>query len=329
MTRLPDEALDRLRAAARLPEPPDSRYTLMEVLGQGGMGTVYRSMDERLEREVALKVVRAPAGRDAAAWVERLRAEARVLARLEHPGIVPVHDAGVLSDGRVYYVMKLVHGATFTAAAPRLELDRRLAVVERVAEAVAFAHQHGVVHRDLKPDNIMIGDFGEVLVMDWGVAKVFGAGEVAPAPGTAAAPGATDPGTVLGTPGYMAPEQAAAATVDHHADIYSLGAVLVFAATGSQPTSSHSAGQHLAERSVAPQLRAIAERCLATDPAGRYPDAAQVADEIRRFRSGGKVQAYREAPLERLGRWLRTYRTPVLLVVAYLLMRVVVAFLGR
>lgn len=331
MTRLPDSALDRLRAGATHPSPLDSRYTLLEVLGEGGMGTVYRGMDELLEREVAIKVVRVPTGREAGALVDRLRAESRVLARLEHPGIVPVHDVGVLADGRVYYVMKLVRGATFTAAAPGLELDRRLAIVERVAEATAFAHQHGVIHRDLKPDNIMVGEFGEVLVMDWGVAKVLGGRDVVPVPGATVALGATDPGTVLGTPGYMSPEQALAGPVDPRADIYSLGAVLAFAATGRQPGAAVTAGQLLTGESngVRPQLRAIAVRCLAAAPANRYPSAAEVAEEVRRFRSGGKVAAHREGIVERVGRWLRTYRTPVLLVVAYLLMRVVVAFVGR
>jgi serine/threonine protein kinase len=294
------------------------------------MGAVYLGRDELLEREVAVKVAHAPVGPGSAALAERLRAEARVLARLEHPGIVPVHDAGVLSDGRVFYIMKRVHGRTLASAVDHMpDLDQRLGVLERVAEAVAFAHQHGVIHRDLKPANIMVGEFGEVLVMDWGVAKVLGAPEPLAGPAVSTAAGATEPGTVLGTPGFMAPEQAAAAAVDGRTDVFALGAILVFLLTGASPSAAASSHRLLADAGKVPRrLRAIADRCLATLPADRYPAATDVAEEIRRYRRGGTVLAYREGWWERLGRWARTYRTPILLVLAYLLMRVAVAMLG-
>ena len=156
------------------------------------MGAVYAARDTLLDRDVAIKVsnaVAAGTGLD-----QRLRDEALVLARLEHPGIVPIHDAGVLADGRLFYVMKLVRGETLATYLTRLTGEpRKLAIFERVVETVAFAHAAGIVHRDLKPENIMVGSFGEVLVLDWGLAKVLGG------------PAAT--GLRAGTPGFMAPEQ--------------------------------------------------------------------------------------------------------------------------
>jgi serine/threonine protein kinase len=379
VTQLPDTAVARLRANLSPPVLPDGRYTLHEVLGEGGMGTVYRGTDEMLRREVAVKIARGAVGPGSTAFAERLRAEARVLAQLEHPGIVPVHDAGMLGDGRVYYVMKRVHGRTLAAALAGIpDLDRRLSVLERVADTLAFAHERGVVHRDLKPGNIMVGDFGEVLVMDWGVARLLEesrppAGEMVTAaallspavvppavaelpdvpptvaelpdvPPTVAElpdvppavpivspePGRTAAGTVLGTPGFMAPEQAAAGAVDRRADVYSLGALLVYLLAGEPPTASTPPRRLLdANREAAAPLRAIAERCLAPEPAGRYESAAEMAEEIRRYRAGARVHAYRERWPERAARTFRAYRVPILLVLAYLAMRVVVAFLGR
>ena len=177
MTWLPDATVSHLRAvAAPLPDmPPDlshTHYELRGVLGSGGMGTVYRAWDRKLGREVALKVVNANAPADLA---HRAVREAGTLARLEHPGLVPVHEVGKLPDGRAFYTMKLVRGKRLDAALLEMTtLAERLGVFERICEAVAFAHAHGVVHRDLKPENVMIGEFGETLVLDWGAAKVTG-----------------------------------------------------------------------------------------------------------------------------------------------------------
>ena len=154
---------------------------MLRVIGRGGMGTVYVARDETLGREVAFKVSNAPAS--GSGLDERLRREARVLATLDHPGIAPVHDAGVLADGRLFYVMKLVRGVTLERHARGLETESlKLSVFERVADTVAFAHARGIVHRDLKPSNVMVGSFGEVLVLDWGVAKVLGEPHDAPHP---------------------------------------------------------------------------------------------------------------------------------------------------
>ena len=208
------------------------RYELLEILGEGGMGTVYLARDRRLDREVALKVMRArdepevSAADESEAGSARLRNEARILARLEHPGLVPVHDLGTLPDGRVFYAMKRVRGRGLDAfARERIAGGRAevLRVFERICETVAFVHAHGVIHRDLKPENIMVGPFGEVLLLDWGLAKL-GRPPAATPGGPPSADGAgggpappneesrNAPSKVPGTPDSMAREQRGGAT---------------------------------------------------------------------------------------------------------------------
>jgi serine/threonine protein kinase len=187
---LSDSVLDHLRRVVDRPDLAGTRYELEEEIGRGGMGAVYAARDRDLGRRVALKVM------DAA-----LAEEPRLIARLEHPAIVPVYETGVLSDGRVFYAMKLVSGVRldrFIEGDP--PLGERLRVMQRVGEALAFAHSQSVLHRDLKPQNVMVGAFGEVYVMDWGV------------------------DAVAGTPAFRAPEGAG----DVRSDVYSLGALLHF-----------------------------------------------------------------------------------------------------
>ena len=325
---LPEHALAHLQEVLRAPDPPGDRYILHDPVGQGGMGTVYRASDRTLGRDVAVKVLRGDVA-DAEAAV-RLEREARILARLEHPGIVPVHDVGILRDGRVYYVMKLVRGRRlqdFASGAARSDVLR---VVLRVCETVGFAHAHGVVHRDLKPANIMVGSFGEVLVLDWGIARVVGVGPAPdPSPPPAAAPAAgadppaaagkdpaadpeTAPGTVLGTPGFMAPEQARGqpGLVDARTDVYGLGAILRAVMTGDAN------GQD-----VPRPLAAIWGRALSPDPDARYRSAADLAADLTRFLDGQPVTAYREPLIERAGRVFCKYQTAVILVLTYLAVR--------
>ena len=172
MKSLSDKAIERLRAGADEPDLAGTRYRLLERIARGGMGVVYAAEDEKLERRVALKVLDVP-GTDGD-LANRLMREARVLARLEHPGIVPVHDVGTLADGRVFYTMKFVEGQRLDKFIEGVEsVQDRLRLFLRICEAVAFAHARGVLHRDLKPANIMVGPFGEVLVMDWGLAKIL------------------------------------------------------------------------------------------------------------------------------------------------------------
>src|SRR5205814_3380522 len=172
MKFLSDSALERLREGAEAPDLAGTRYRLLERIARGGMGVVYAAEDGNLQRRVALKVLDVP-GTDGD-LANRLVREARVLAALEHPGIVPVHDVGTLADGRVFYTMKFVEGQRLDKYIDSVtSIPDRLRLFLRICDAVAFAHARGVLRRDLKPANIMVGPFGEVLVMDWGLAKIL------------------------------------------------------------------------------------------------------------------------------------------------------------
>ncbi len=332
MTWLSNDVVEHLRAAAVAPALPGDRYEVVRTIGRGGMGTVYAARDRQLDREVAIKVSNAPA--PGAALEERLAREARVLARLDHPGVVPVYDAGALDDGRLYYVMKLVLGETLAERADRLaEPAGALPVFERVVETVAFAHAKGVGHRDLNPSNIMVGSFGQVFVLDWGVAKIFGL--TPDADNMDAMPSHTDSGhtmagTRIGTTGFMAPELdwGGAADADARADVYSLGALLFWLLAG-QPPGSDEAGASRLLQGVSPalpkRLRAIVLKCLAVDSRGRYADAGGLSADLARYRAGQPVLAYRETFFDRIGRWFGTYRAFILLVLAYVVMRALLA----
>ncbi len=195
-----DAAVERLRRLGDRPDLSGTRYELLEEIGRGGMGIVFRARDSELQRDVAIKVTAWTTASDA----DRLRREARTLASLEHAGIVPVHDIGRLHDGRIYLVMSLVRGDRLDEHARALPLGDRLRLFDRICDTVAFAHARGVIHRDLKPANILVGPFGQVQIVDWGLA------------------GGREPG---GTDGYMAPELATR-DFDARADVYALGAIL-------------------------------------------------------------------------------------------------------
>jgi len=322
---LPDETITHLRRIADEPDLTATKYRIVEAIGRGGMATVYRVRDLELERDLALKVVRAPEVDPA--FAARLAEEARILAGLEHPGIVPVHDVGTLPDGRVYYAMKLVRGKLLgQVAGDSPELNERLRIFLRVCEAVAFAHAHGVLHRDLKPDNIMVGAFGEVLVMDWGVAKRARPDASAPdaEPEAAAVEDGTLHGTRMGTPGWMAPEQERGETerIDARTDVFGLGAVLGFllGQRGGPPL----------EAAVPARLRAIVTRATQPEPSARYGTVEELGADVRRFQDGLPVSAYREPLHERATRLISKYRTPILLVLSYLLVRILlIAFAGE
>ncbi|HEY3349340.1 MAG TPA: serine/threonine-protein kinase [Thermoanaerobaculia bacterium] len=296
--RLSDDALSRLRESIRDPDLSGTRYRLVGPVGAGGMGAVFEAVDEPLGRRVALKVVDVPLdGEEAAA---ALLAEARVLAGLEHPGLVPVHDAGRLADGRAYYAMKLVRGRRLDEALAGSSLPERLRVFLRVCEPVAFAHASGVVHRDLKPPNVMLGSFGEVLVLDWGLARpVAGAADAS------------------GTPGFMAPEQAAGRPVDARADVYGLGALLD-AILRVPPAPARSKA-----------LDAIVGRARATEPGARYAGVPALAADVERLLDGGRVEAYEENVLERVARVVKRHGVAVGLVATYLVVRGLFILLRR
>jgi serine/threonine protein kinase len=327
---LSDALLDRLGRAADLPDFSRTRYRLVREIGRGGMGTVYLAEDTMLAREVALKVLTLSEPDSA----ERMLREARIVARLEHPGIVPVHDAGKLPDGRMYYAMKLVRGKRLDEALPAA-LPERLRIFVRICEAVAFAHARGVVHRDLKPANVMLGAFGEVLVLDWGVAKLLDGPEDGSRSATGApeaGAGRTAAGTVLGTVGYMSPEQAEGrpGAVGPKSDIYSLGTILRFLLSGEPPLPDRSAGQAAAADSRNPRpLRSICARATAPAPADRYETAEELAADVERYLDGERVGAHQEGAWEKAARLFARYRTPILIVVTYLFVRALLLYFAR
>jgi eukaryotic-like serine/threonine-protein kinase len=299
---LSDAALRHLKHVADLPDLTGTRYELVEPLGRGGMGAVYRVTDRALGRDVALKVL---CGATDAASLARLETEARILAQLEHPGIVPVHDVGTLPDGRLFYVMKLVRGQRLDAWADRAgAVSERVRLLERVADAVAFAHARGIVHRDLTPANIMIGAFGEVLVMDWGLAL---SNQTQPDP---TRPNPAQP-VIAGTAGFMAPEQARGAA-DARSDVYALGALLAW----------YLAPERGGPVRIPRPLKSIAAKARATDPAARYATAEAFAADLSRYLDAQAVLAHRESLAERTLRFARTYRVAILLVLGYLIMRI-------
>ena len=303
MKFLSDSALERLRRAADTPETAGTRYAIQGELGRGGMGTVYEAHDSVLDRPVALKVLTLGEGDPAAA--ERMLKEARVMAGLEHPGIVPVHDAGTLPDGRVYYAMKLVRGELLASWAAGRPLPDRLRAFQKVCEAAAFAHARGVIHRDLKPGNVMIGSFGEVLVLDWGVSH-------------RREEPAEPEGIVLGTRAYMAPEQAAGRTdlVTERTDVHALGAILA-SLLGDEASPAQKA------------LDSVAAKAMSPEPADRYRGAAELAAEVERYLDGGVPAAHRETLPERARRFADRHRTAIVLVLAYLAVRVLLLLFLR
>jgi len=289
MTWISDGAVSRLRAVAEEPDFSGTRYTIVRELARGGMGVVYEAEDAELQRRVAIKVVATELSLEDAA--ERMRREARVIAKLEHPGIVPLHDVGALSDGRIFYAMKLVRGHRLDERP--LARTEALRLFLRLCEAVAFAHANGVVHCDLKPANVMVGAFGEVLVMDWGVARAVGE---------------TSPQFAMGTRGYMAPEQERGEAVDARTDVFALGAILRELVEPSKP------------------LLALIEKSTAPKPEARFENASQLAAEVARFLDGEPLLTYRESLIERTTRWLTNNRALVAVVIAYILMRLIVLF---
>jgi serine/threonine-protein kinase len=319
------------------------RYTLSRLHATGGIGRVWLARDARLGRDVALKELRPERAGQPTLWARFLR-EAQVTGQLEHPGIVPVYEVGRRPDDQApFYTMRFVRGRTLAEAARAcqvrrargeavpLELRDLLTAFIGVCQAVAYAHSRGVLHRDLKPQNVVLGDYGEVIVLDWGLAKVLGEADgdatASRAPVALAGEGARDEtvaGQVLGTPAYMAPEQAEGRLdlLDARTDVYGLGAVLYEVLAGRPPfdgSDTPAVLRHVVHDAPAPPraviegmpraLEAVCLKALAKKPEQRYATALELAGDVKRFLADEPVTAYRDPLSTRLTRWGRRHRT--------------------
>jgi hypothetical protein len=314
------------------------RYDIGDEIGRGGMGRVVEATDTLLDRRVAVK----EALTTDAELLRRFARETKITARLEHPSIVPLYDAGV-SDGAPFYVMRRVTGRPLSELirnAP--SLNERLALVPHLlaaAQAIAHAHQRGIIHRDIKPSNILVGELGETVVIDWGLAKVIGEADEA---GEMPEPGAgmslrTRIGAVFGTPGFMAPDQLRGDAVGPQGDVYSLGASLYnllaaepphYASDSTQMMNLAAQGPPRAIAEVVPgaprELVTIVDTAIDYDPARRYQDAGAFAEDLKRFLAGQLVASHRYSAGEKLVRFVRKHRAAVAIGVAALAILVVV-----
>ncbi len=329
----PSRASTDRAAAIQLPTDDPERYQPAGEHARGGLGRVIRALDTRLGRTVAVKELLRTSPAAEALFVR----EALITARLQHPGIVPVHEAGRWPSGEPYYVMKLVQGRTLKEViAERATLPERLALLPHaiaVADAVGYAHSHDVIHRDLKPANVMVGDHGETVVVDWGLARdgrrdltepcdgVATGGEV----GRSGDRTSTVSGRVIGTPQYMPPEQARGDLVDERGDVYALGALLYELLAGKPPYDSGDGPRAVLEAVIAGpppplaslvadlprDLDAIVGKAMARDPGRRYRDAKALADDLKRFQSGQLVSAQTYGTMALVRRWVVRNRGPV------------------
>lgn len=308
------------------------RYDILGEHGRGGLGRVSRAHDRELDRDVAIKEL---LHRTSVSEVRFFR-EALITARLEHPGIVPVHEAGRRSDGTPFYAMKLVAGrplrdliAERHTVAERLEL---LHHVIAVADAIAYAHNKNIIHRDLKPSNVIVGDFGETVVIDWGLAKdLDSAEEHESAQSTTASPtdiGLTNTGAVLGTPDYMPPEQARGDKVDKRADVFAIGAMLweLSALAKVPPQDKHIRHRLLYRARIDADLVAILDKALDPVPENRYVDAGELSNDLKLFKSGGRIAARHYSLLALYSHWLRRHRRLAAFVSVSLALAIAIAY---
>jgi tetratricopeptide (TPR) repeat protein/tRNA A-37 threonylcarbamoyl transferase component Bud32 len=341
-TRAPEPDGER---AALLPEtaprPEGGRYRVVRFHAQGGLGQVSLAVEEDLNREVALKEIQ-PQFADEPRNRHRFLLEAEITSRLEHPGIVPVYGLGHYDNGRPYYAMRFIKGDSLRHALDRfhqvvvdgrprvLELRQLLGRFLDACNAVAYAHSRGVLHRDLKPDNIMLGSYGETLVVDWGLAKAQHVHEMHEETEDTLKPRAEDGaaptlmGSLVGTPTYMSPEQAARRSdaLGTARDVYGLGATLYHLLTGRPPVEGDDVEDVLdrvrrgevprprqGNRAVPPALEAVCQKAMALKPEERYPTVRALGGDIERWLADEPVSAYREPLPTRAARWTRRHRT--------------------
>jgi formylglycine-generating enzyme required for sulfatase activity/tRNA A-37 threonylcarbamoyl transferase component Bud32 len=327
---------------ADLSSPAARRFQVLRPHAKGGLGEVFVARDEELRREVALKEIQERHA-DNPESRARFLLEAEVTGSLEHPGIVPVYGLGSYGDGRPFYAMRFVRGdnlkdaierfhrdkSTLPAGERTLRLRQLLGRLVDVCQAVAYAHSRGVLHRDLKPGNVMLGKYGETLVVDWGLAKVLGQADVEVSEGLlvgSADSALTQAGRALGTPAYMSPEQASGRLdqLGPRSDVYSLGATLYCLLTGQAPFPSGDAGEVLGkvqrgdyprpralDRGTHPALEAVCCKAMALRPEDRYASPQVLADDLEKYLADEPVTAYREPLPARLARWRRRHATLV------------------
>ncbi|HSK04261.1 MAG TPA: serine/threonine-protein kinase, partial [Kofleriaceae bacterium] len=313
-------------AGAALPQPPPGRlvaplqhrdpdrYEILGEHGRGGLGIVSRAHDKELGRDVAIKEL---LSRGDIGEIRFLR-EALITSRLEHPGIVPIHEAGRWPDGTPFYVMKLVAGRSLKELlAERTTIEARLELLPHViavADAVAYAHKRRIIHRDLKASNVIAGDFGETVVIDWGLAKDLATADAASSDEapyrTAPIDDLTAAGGPVGTPMYMAPEQQRGEPVDQRADVYAIGMMLWQLCSLAQvpPRDPRTRDRALRRAGIDQDLVAIIRKALAPDPGDRYRDAGALAGDLKAFKSGARISARRYSILGLLAHWTRRHR---------------------
>jgi len=314
----------------------DKKYIFDKELGRGGMGAVFATVDQDIRRKVAMKVI-LPHAQTSVPHIKRFLEEAQVTGQLEHPNIVPVHDIGIDEESQIYFTMQMVRGEDLESIINKISkgdeqyrqkysLGTLIQNFMKICEGVGYAHSKGVLHRDIKPENVMVGSFGEVMVMDWGLAKVLGRDDIQtkdgsePSPDTASSY-VTMEGQVMGTPSYMSPEQAMGkiSELDERSDIFSLGGILYKILTGEAPYKGKNAREALEKAKkrmlqapdlrkpatqVPPELNAICMKAMARDKEDRYPDAMALKNDLQLYLDGKSVSAKKDNLFIRTKKWV-------------------------